>query len=112
MCVRDRARPEIGPYFYEPTILTGVTAAMACRDDETFGPVVSVYRVGSDDEAILQANDSDFGLNASVWTRDVARGRQIARAIKAGTVNINEGYAAAWGSVCLLYTSEAADDLT
>ena len=94
-----RARPEIGPYFYEPTILTGVTAAMACRDDETFGPVVSVYRVGSDDEAILQANDSDFGLNASVWTRDVARGRQIARAIKAGTVNINEGYAAAWGSV-------------
>jgi succinate-semialdehyde dehydrogenase/glutarate-semialdehyde dehydrogenase len=55
--------------------------------------------VGSDDEAILQANDSDFGLNASVWTRDVARGRRIARSIKAGTVNINDGYAAAWGSV-------------
>jgi len=94
-----RARPEIGPYFYEPTILTDVTAAMACRDDETFGPVVCVYRVNSDDEAILQANDSDFGLNASVWTRDVARGRRIAQSIKAGTVNINEGYAAAWGSV-------------
>ena len=94
-----RARPEIGPYFYEPTILAEVTAAMACRDDETFGPVVSVYRVGSDDEAILAANDSDFGLNASVWTRDVARGRRIARSIKAGTVNINDGYAAAWGSV-------------
>ena len=94
-----RARPEIGPYFYEPTILDEVTAAMDCRDDETFGPVVSVYRVGSDDEAILHANDSDFGLNASVWTRDVARGRRIARLIKAGTVNINDGYAAAWGSV-------------
>jgi len=94
-----RARPEIGPYFYEPTILSEVTAAMACRYDETFGPVVSVYRVSSDDEAILAANDTDYGLNASVWTRDVARGRQIARAIRAGTVNINDGYAAAWGSV-------------
>jgi succinate-semialdehyde dehydrogenase/glutarate-semialdehyde dehydrogenase len=94
-----RARPEIGPYFYEPTILTGVTAAMACHDDETFGPLVSVYRVGSDEEAILLANDSDFGLNASVWTRDVARGRRIASSIKAGTVNINDGYTAAWGSV-------------
>lgn len=94
-----RARPEIGPYFYEPTVLTEVTAAMACRDEETFGPVVSVTRVGSDDEAIRHANDSDFGLNASVWTRDMARGRRIARSIKAGIVSINDGYAAAWGSV-------------
>ena len=94
-----RARQDIGPYFYEPTVLDEVTAAMDCRDDETFGPVVSVYRVSDDDEAITRANDSDFGLNASVWTRDVARGRRIARLIKAGTVNINDGYAAAWASI-------------
>jgi succinate-semialdehyde dehydrogenase/glutarate-semialdehyde dehydrogenase len=94
-----RARPDVGPYFYEPTVVEGVTTAMTMRDDETFGPVVAVYRVHSDDEAIRFANDTDYGLNAAVYTRDVARGRRIATAIKAGTVNVNEGYAAAWGSV-------------
>ncbi len=94
-----RPRPDIGPWFYEPTVLDGVSAAADVRDEETFGPVVSIYRVRSDEEAIRFANDTDYGLNASVFTRDVARGRRIAVAIQAGTVNINEGYAAAWGSV-------------
>jgi len=93
-----RARPDLGPFFYEPTVLTGVTAAMDVRDEETFGPVVSVYRVESDEEAVRLANDTDYGLNAAVFTRDVARGRRIAAAIAAGTVNINDGYGAAWGS--------------
>jgi succinate-semialdehyde dehydrogenase/glutarate-semialdehyde dehydrogenase len=94
-----RARPDLGPYFYEPTVLAGVTAAMDLRDAETFGPVVAVYRVHSDDEAIRLANDTDYGLNAAVYTRDVARGRRVAAAIQAGTVNVNEAYGAAWGSV-------------
>jgi succinate-semialdehyde dehydrogenase/glutarate-semialdehyde dehydrogenase len=94
-----RARPDVGPLFYEPTVLDGVTPAMQCYEEETFGPVVSVYRVRSDDEAVARANEGEYGLNASVWTRDTARGRRIAARIKAGTVNVNEGYAAAWGSV-------------
>ena len=94
-----RPRPDLGPYFYEPTVLEGVSAAMDLRDDETFGPVVAVYRVHTDDEAVRLANDTDYGLNAAVYTRDIARGRRIATAIQAGTVNVNEAYAAAWGSV-------------
>ena len=94
-----RARPDLGPYVYEPTVLEGVTSTMECRDQETFGPVVSLYRVASDAEAIALANDTEYGLNSSIWTRDIARGRAIAAQIQTGTVNINEGYAAAWGSV-------------
>ena len=94
-----RARPDLGPYFYEPTVLTGVTAEMDLYREETFGPVVALYRVSSEDEAIAQANDTRYGLNASVWTRDTKRGRRVAERMRAGAVNINEGYAAAWGSV-------------
>ncbi len=94
-----RARPDLGPYCYEPTVLDGVTSAMLCRDEETFGPVVSIYRVSDDDAAIALANDTEYGLNASVWTKDVRRGRRIAAQIKTGTVNINEAYGAAWASM-------------
>jgi succinate-semialdehyde dehydrogenase/glutarate-semialdehyde dehydrogenase len=94
-----RARPELGPFFYEPTILSGVTPDMTVCAAETFGPVVSIYPVRSDDDAVRLANSSEYGLNASVYTRDVARGRRIGAAIQAGTVNVNEAYGAAWGSV-------------
>ncbi|MEU3658485.1 succinic semialdehyde dehydrogenase [Streptomyces sp. NPDC032940] len=93
------ARPDIGPYFYEPTILDGVTAPMTVCTEETFGPVVSVYRFTDEDEVIDRANSTAYGLNSSVWTKDARRGREVAARLRTGTVNINDGYAPAYGSV-------------
>lgn len=93
-----KPRPDLGPYFYEPTVLAGVTPEMELCRAETFGPVVSLYRFSGDDEAVRLANDSPYGLNASVWTGDVEHGRRVAARVKAGTVNINEGYASAYAS--------------
>ena len=92
------ARPDIGPYFYEPTLLTGVTEGMTLCREETFGPVAAVYRCDSVDEMVREANDSEYGLSASIWTRDAHTGRVIAARLQAGTVNINDAYAAAWAS--------------
>ncbi|WP_246114114.1 aldehyde dehydrogenase family protein, partial [Streptomyces montanus] len=93
------ARPDIGPYFFEPTILDGVEAPMAVCNEETFGPVVSLYRFKDEDEAVELANSTPYGLNASVWTKDGRRGAKVAARLRTGTVNINEGYAPAYGSV-------------
>ena len=79
-----RARPDLGPLFYEPTVLEGVTPAMACCDEETFGPWSRSTACDSDEEAVRLANDTEYGLNASVWTRDVRRGPRIAARIQAG----------------------------
>jgi succinate-semialdehyde dehydrogenase / glutarate-semialdehyde dehydrogenase len=94
-----RPRPDIGPLFYEPTVLADVTPAAQCYQSETFGPVVGVYRVGSDGEALHLANTGEYGLNASIWTRDLGRGRRLARQVRAGTVAVNEAFIATWGSV-------------
>ncbi len=90
-------RPDIGPYVFEPTLLTGVDESMALCREETFGPVIALYPVDSDDEAIMRANDSDYGLNASVWG-SVSRATPVAHQIEAGSVNINEGFTATWTS--------------
>jgi acyl-CoA reductase-like NAD-dependent aldehyde dehydrogenase len=92
-------RPDLGALFYEPTILTHVTEQMQLYAEETFGPVVSVYPFGSENEAVECANATRYGLNASIWTRDTARGARLAQQIRAGNVNVNESYAATWGSV-------------
>ncbi len=92
-------RSDLGPWFYEPTVLVDVSPHARLFREETFGPVVAVYPVASDDEAVAAMNDTEFGLNASIWTRDARRGAALARRVHAGTVNVNEGYVATWGSV-------------
>ena len=93
-----KARPDLGPLFYEPTLLTDVPPNAECFAQETFGPVVSVYPFDDLDRAIEQVNAGDYGLNASVWTSHPKFGAKVAARIEAGTVNINEAYAAAFGS--------------
>ncbi|CAM3611752.1 succinic semialdehyde dehydrogenase [Smaragdicoccus niigatensis] len=94
-----RARPDLGPSFFEPTILTGVTEEMACFAGETFGPVVSVYPVADVDEAIRRANATEYGLNASVFAGSARAGEDIAARLRAGTVNVDDGYSVAFGSL-------------
>lgn len=94
-----RPRPDVGPWFFEPTILAKVSDGMEVCDEETFGPVVAVHCVSSDEEAVRLANDTEYGLNASVIGRDRRAAQAVARRLRAGTVNVNEGYAAAWGSI-------------
>ena len=88
-------RPDIGPFVFEPTVLENVSEDMLLCRGETFGPVVAIYRFSSDDEAIRLANDTTYGLNASVWGSP-ARARRVAERIEAGSVNINEGFTASW----------------
>ncbi len=76
--------------FFEPTVLVDVDHSMACMTEETFGPTVPIMKVADADEAVRLANDSQYGLAASVWTKDAARGEEIARRIEAGAVCVND----------------------
>ncbi|MGB3414913.1 MAG: succinic semialdehyde dehydrogenase [Microbacteriaceae bacterium] len=92
------ALPELGPFFFAPTVLKNVSEDMECFRTETFGPLVSLYRVNSVNEAITAANDSELGLNASILTDRPARAKNIAQQLVSGSVNINEGYRASFSS--------------
>ena len=81
---------ELGPNFYAPTVLADVTHEMRIMREETFGPVLPIAAFDSEDEAIALANDSEFGLAASVWTADRTRGERVACRLKAGTVMVND----------------------
>jgi succinate-semialdehyde dehydrogenase/glutarate-semialdehyde dehydrogenase len=85
-----RRAPELDGPFYEPTILADVTQEMTVMREETFGPVLPVMTFKTEEEAVRLANDSQFGLTASVWTKNVGRGNRIAERIEAGTVMVNE----------------------
>lgn len=94
-----RPMPEHGPWFYAPTVLTGVTPAMRLHSEEVFGPVVSVYGYAEEADAVEAANDSAYGLNASVWGGDLRRARKVAVQLRAGTVNVNDAHGAAYASI-------------
>jgi len=76
--------------FFQPTVLADVTPVMSCIAEETFGPTLPVVKVADEEEAIRLANDSKFGLSATVWTGDVDRGQRVARRLECGAVNIND----------------------
>ncbi len=76
--------------FYEPTVLTGVDHSMRCMREETFGPTLPVMRVADAEQAVALANEGPYGLQASVWTRDVERGEELARRIEAGVACVND----------------------
>jgi acyl-CoA reductase-like NAD-dependent aldehyde dehydrogenase len=82
--------PELGKNFYRPTVLADVTHEMLIMREETFGPVLPVMPFDSDEEAVCLANDSEYGLSASVWARNRERGERLARRIQAGTVMVND----------------------
>jgi len=85
----ERARRNTGGFYVEPTIFDDVKNSMRIAQEEIFGPVVATITFKDDEEAVKIANDTIYGLQASLWTRDITRAHKVARALRAGTVNIN-----------------------
>jgi len=85
-----QARQASGGYFVEPTVFDGVSNTMKIAREEIFGPVLSVIRFKTEEEAVAMANDSSYGLQASVWSSNINRAHRVARALRAGTVHVNQ----------------------
>ena len=83
-------RPDLGPNFFEPTVVTGVDSSMRLFQEETFGPILAIQAVRDAKEAIVRANDSPFALAASIWTKNQSRGMSIAAELRAGAVMVND----------------------
>ena len=83
-------RPDLGPNFFEPTVITDADSSMKLFQEETFGPILAIQSVKNAQEAIQRANDSAFALAASVWTKDAKKGRAVAQRLRAGAVMVND----------------------
>ncbi len=84
-------RHGLGGTFFEPTIVRDVTAKMACAREEIFGPVATLFRFATEEDAIKLANDTEYGLAAYYYARDMARILRVAEALEYGILGINEG---------------------
>jgi gamma-glutamyl-gamma-aminobutyraldehyde dehydrogenase/4-guanidinobutyraldehyde dehydrogenase/NAD-dependent aldehyde dehydrogenase len=84
-----QVRGDTGGYYIEPTIFDGVANEMTIAREEIFGPVLATLTFKDTDEAVKIANDSVYGLQASLWTNDLSKAHKVARALRAGTVNVN-----------------------
>ena len=83
-------RRDVSGHWFEPTVLADVDHSMECMREETFGPTVPIMKVADADEAVQLSNDSSYGLQASVWTSDAAKGERLARRVEAGAVTVND----------------------
>jgi len=84
------ARDDSGGFYVAPTLFDGVNSSMSIAAEEIFGPVLSVLSFTDIDDAVRQANGTPYGLQAAVWTRDITKAIQTARALRAGTVHVNQ----------------------